>query len=426
MGLGFPGTAYDIAVTGNVAYLARPEKGLGIVDVSDPTTPREVGVREAGQDVRGVAVAGPVGYIATYDKLQVLDLRDPLNPQPVGALNLKRSRRITLGGNAAYVAAESSMVIVDVTDRTDPVRRGVLETSGYAWNVAVSDGMAYVADGTDGLQIIDVSDPTRPRERGSFKNRQAGVEGDFGMYDVAVSEHYAYVTYTSVTPSDRVTGSLILDVSDPDRPVALGRLELPWIAQGITLSGSLAYVTCGEAGLQIIDISDRASPRLVGSIDTPGFAMDVAILGDVVYVCHDYGEGGLRIIDVSDPKRPREIRSQPEYEFMQLTISNNKLVAVGSSGLGIFDLAKRFEPRLLALLVSYEAAILPLSVAAVDGMVVMGEWTAIRVYDVTDPSTPVERARYQPPSAARGIVVADRLLYVANQDAGLLILQVSR
>ena len=38
--------------------------------------------------------------------------------------------------------------------------------AGYAYGVAVAGNYAYVADGTAGLQVIDVSNPANLRARG--------------------------------------------------------------------------------------------------------------------------------------------------------------------------------------------------------------------------------------------------------------------
>jgi len=46
-----------------------------------------------------------------------------------------------------------------VNDRTAPVLRGSVNTLGYSAGVAVAGNYAYVADGPNGLVIINVSNP---------------------------------------------------------------------------------------------------------------------------------------------------------------------------------------------------------------------------------------------------------------------------
>jgi hypothetical protein len=59
------------------------------------------------------------------------------------------------------------------------------DTPGYAQNVTVTGNIAYVADASGGVRIIDVSNPSAPREL----NHYGGY-----AYDVFVSGFFAYVT----------------------------------------------------------------------------------------------------------------------------------------------------------------------------------------------------------------------------------------
>ena len=78
---------------------------------------------------------------------------------------------------------------------------GGYDTLGYAADVAVAGNYAYVADVTNGLEIIDVSDPTHCARVGGFDT--------FGVaYGVTVVGRYAYV-------ADYNAGLQVIDVSNP-------------------------------------------------------------------------------------------------------------------------------------------------------------------------------------------------------------------
>jgi len=85
-------------------------------------------------------------------------------------------------------------VIVDVT--TVPALRRSYDTAGYAKGVAVSGDYAYVANGSNGLVIVDVSSKSAPALAGSY-DTVGSAQG------VAVSGDYAYV-------ADGVNGLVIL------------------------------------------------------------------------------------------------------------------------------------------------------------------------------------------------------------------------
>jgi hypothetical protein len=99
-------------------------------------------------------------------------------------------------------------------------------------------------------------------------------------------------------------GLVILDISNPARPMPLGQTLLNGTAEDVAVLDNLAYVAAGEAGLRIIDVSNPVQPLERGSFDTPGFAFGVAVSGNVVYVAD--ASAGLRLIDVSNPAQPVE------------------------------------------------------------------------------------------------------------------------
>ena len=92
--------------------------------------------------------------------------------------------------------------------------------------------------------------------------------------------------------ADYSGGLEIIDVSNPTSPVRLGGYRTSGSAQDVAVSGALAYVADVDAGLQVIDVSDPTSPVRVGGYDTSGLAFGVAVAGNRIYVAD--AEKGLR------------------------------------------------------------------------------------------------------------------------------------
>jgi len=78
---------------------------------------------------------------------------------------------------------------VDISNLSNPVLKGSCDTVGCAWGVAVSGNYAYVAEGRNGLAVVDVSDKSDPKNVGAYNN--ADWEDFAG--NVAVSGDYVYV-----------------------------------------------------------------------------------------------------------------------------------------------------------------------------------------------------------------------------------------
>jgi len=71
-GVGTPGSARDVAISGSHAYVADYGSGLQVIDISDPSSPWIVGGVNTPGAAYGVAVAGNYVYMADFYDFQVL------------------------------------------------------------------------------------------------------------------------------------------------------------------------------------------------------------------------------------------------------------------------------------------------------------------------------------------------------------------
>jgi hypothetical protein len=219
---------------------------------------------------------------------------------------------------------------------------GALDTPGVVSGVAVVGDLAYLADGSSGLRVIDVSDPASPVELGS-------LDTPGYAYGVEVVGDLAYV-------ADSGSGLRVIDVSHPASPVELGSIDTPNYANDVEVVGDLAYVGadacldgCVSGSLRIIDVSNLAIPVEIGSVDTLRLPIDVEVVGDSVYVA-DLGDSdgsfdfGMRVIDVSTPTFPVEIGAvkPPESAYGVEVVGDLAYVADGESGLRIIDLGPEY------------------------------------------------------------------------------------
>ncbi|MFZ1596397.1 MAG: hypothetical protein WAW26_11110, partial [Anaerolineae bacterium] len=161
------------------------------------------------------------------------------------------------------------------------------QIGGVIMAVDVQGSYAYVGVGPR-LVILNVSDPAHPVLVGQSPALPALVQG------VSVVGSLAYV-------ADGSSGLQIIEVSNPANPILRGAYDTPRFAVGVSVTGSLAYVADG-ASLQIIEASNPANPFLLGAYDTLGEAVGVSVVGSLAYVADEWD--GLQIIDVSDPANP--------------------------------------------------------------------------------------------------------------------------
>ena len=213
----------DLQVEGDLAYLAAWGFGLIIADVSDPAAPAEV-ARLPAAFAHTVAVADARAYIARNTngpEFGIVDVSDPASPGFLASYALPFSpAQLAARNGVLYIAGYSNgdlesvgLRIVDVTDATSAMELGFYdEGCPAAFEVKLVEDLAYLAC-SNGLHIVDVSDPAAPL--------RVGYAAATDLLDVRTSLEVRGDRAWYGSPA----GILELDVSDPANPVALAETE---------------------------------------------------------------------------------------------------------------------------------------------------------------------------------------------------------
>ncbi len=128
------------------------------------------------------------------------------------------------------------------------------QIGGTVSAVAVQGNYAYVADGREGLRIIDVSNSAAPTERGFYDTPGFAI-------DVSFAGNTAYVA--DGTGGAGGGGLRIINMTNPASPTEVGSVNNKGSAEGVAISGSTAYIA-GVTGLRIVDVANPASPADTG------------------------------------------------------------------------------------------------------------------------------------------------------------------
>jgi hypothetical protein len=160
--VGLPNSAYEIALSGSYAVVADSTGGIFVIQIPEPVI--VASLNTPGVEV-GVTVEGSLAYVAAVDRLNVVDIADPLAPRLLASTPTPGfAQKVAIAGEHAFVAdGPDGLTVVDVSDPFAPEVIATLDLGAYAAAVTVSDGVAFVAAG--GLQVVDVSDPAAPRHR---------------------------------------------------------------------------------------------------------------------------------------------------------------------------------------------------------------------------------------------------------------------
>jgi len=298
--IAIPGWTEGVDISGNTAYIANYDKGLRLIDISNPLAPEEIGLAPTSQLAEAVTIQGTNAFVVqAANHFQILNISNPDAITVLGEVILPESPSdpeptsgcsdVVVSGQHAYIAAnEKGLQVIDISNPSLPAIVGSVAIPSFngesrAIKLAVDGSYIYVAAGDSGLQIVDVSIPDQPVIVGSWG---AGTVGR-RILDVAISSGYAYL-------ADWYGGMQIVDVRNPAAPLALGYFDTPPESHGIDVSGTTVFLANGTYGLYVIDASSPLSPQGVAMINTPGYALNVRIVETIAYVADQ--AGGLRIV----------------------------------------------------------------------------------------------------------------------------------
>jgi len=287
---------------------------------------------------------------------------------------------------------------------------GEHDTSGHVRDLALDGDHAYLAAGSSGLVIVNVSDRENPQYVDSYNT------ADFA-WDVVVDRDYAYV-------ADDENGVVVVNITDKDDLTLEGQYDAGSRAEGVALSGDRLFVAHGTKGLVILDVSDRKNPTELGRYDTPDHARRVAVVGDHAYVADE--DTGLVIVNVSDPVNPTEMsRLATGGSAWDVTVSGDHAYVVDLDYLVIIDIRDKENPEKLSDHEPKRPHSCTPSGVAVSGdyAYVGGNFHGLMVVNISDKEFPHTAARYDTSDDARGVVLEDNFAFIANWEDGLTIVE---
>ncbi len=161
--------ARDITFGGHFAYITTDE-ALVVVDLDEPREPA-IARTIALDDPRASFVQFRYLFVTTATGLRVIDITHPGKAELVNdaQVALADARDLHVARTYAYVAnASEGLAIVDVTQPTDPELQQRFDGGGRisdARDVVIGASyasvFAYVADGANGLQVVQLTSPER-------------------------------------------------------------------------------------------------------------------------------------------------------------------------------------------------------------------------------------------------------------------------
>ncbi|MBZ0264840.1 hypothetical protein K8I28_09235, partial [bacterium] len=222
----------------------------------------------------------------------------------------------------------------------------------------------------------------------------------------------------------------IFDISDPTNLSEVSSLEVNATIRDAAINGDYVYIGYSE-GLQIVDVSDRANPELVEVLDD-GVAFFALDAHDNILCLTSIG---FHIYDISDPTVPVELSSIENVASVEAKISGDYIYCaargIQGSGLRIIDISDPENAFETANVLGFPSAVaidVHDDIAAIVGGQDFGE--VFRLFDVSDPSNPIERCLFEtPPGIIPGgftdVLLQDNIMVAMHNDTYMRVFDIS-
>jgi hypothetical protein len=294
------GDAGKIWYSGDQLFVNIAEKGVLVIDNSDPKAPKKKGFIEIPGNV-DIAVKDEVLFANNYDDLIAIDISklkkisnkrilkrfDGIFTQyesskgkekikwikpkkkkwmasPISIASSSKGGSMacfSLVGNYLYTLTPSAIHTFNV-DKPKKIEKSGEPTNifGDTYETIFSNGENLFVGGQGGMYIFDIDEPTSPTQVGEYQHVQS-------CDPVVVEGDYAYVTLRNgnVCGRDKEINRLeVVDISNPSNPrkVSTNKMQHP---HGLAVDNGILFVCDGDNGLKVLDATN---PRDVDRIDT--------------------------------------------------------------------------------------------------------------------------------------------------------------
>lgn len=342
-----------IFVQGNFIFLNEIDKGVHIIDNTNPAAP----VNKYFIPIPGnldLAVKGNTLYADNYTDLITLDISNPANVQVKKITEKVFPQRQYLNG----FAADTTRVIVDWIKKDTTV-------SGEPFNGWVNRQFMYYSS-TDAA-ALSMAKSTAPGVSGSMARftllnnyLYTVTNSDLNVFNITTPENPVFANsiglgwgIETIYPFKNnlfigsQSGMFIFNTADPAQPEKLSEFTHITRCDPVIADDNFAYVTlrsgtnCNGSSvneLNILNIQNLQSTWLVKSYALTN-PHGLAKSGNTLFICD--GTAGLKVYDAADVNNLRLLQTVGGINAYDVIAQNNNAIVVAKGGLYQYDYTNR-------------------------------------------------------------------------------------
>lgn len=358
-----------ICMFGNILFINEIEKGIHIIDNSNPALPQNVGFLEIIGNI-DMAIKDNYLYVDSYTDLVCFDIGNPKQPQfsgrkenafpyvlpgtgndyPIDAID--QSKGVVIGWEVKKITRKKENNYYPgpyyydyglSSDRTTAWN----SVSGSSKTTSVTGSMARFSVVGDYLYVL-----TNYYLK-TFSIKGTGIDLVNDLYITSNAETiFGYNNNLYIgTPS----GMYIYSIAAPESPKYQSFINHIWGCDPVVVQGNYAYVTirsgnfCGQNSslLDVIDVSNPTSPVLKASF-TMEEPYGLSIDGNTLFLC----DKGLKVFDATNPLKIGEklLTKFNNMHGFDVIAYDNLLMLIGNDGLYQYDYSDLNQVRPLSVI----------------------------------------------------------------------------
>ncbi|NCD35344.1 MAG: PEGA domain-containing protein [Spartobacteria bacterium] len=260
------GSVGDVAIVGNRAFAIVNSMYLHILDISSPSTPSLLGIYTnwVGNNLYSVAALSETSVVVGAQNLIQLDVSDPQNISIVTNIeNGVDHHSLSIDGTRLYSASTVSETnyIFDISSGViDPI--GAVESTEGYYGVAAAGSVAVYATSWNGIDTYNVDNPTNAQY---LENYSANPQVAVDVNGLKIDSNLVYVANGSA-------GLQVVDISDPAHMQCAGEWKGSDFyynsAVDVDVANGSIYLLDRNFGLQIIQKGAALDSDQDGMLDS--------------------------------------------------------------------------------------------------------------------------------------------------------------
>lgn len=454
----FETDAWDVAISGDHAYVIFRSGTLGVYDISDLSNP----VRISTLDIPtawSIEIYNGYAFVESSNSgILIIDITNPYRPRRDRTIEVAYILDMKIHGDYLYILNNNSYVTVyDIKKPWFPIQVISFGVGTNPYEIFIYNNNLYVARWDYGIDIYNISNPLQVEYKSTI----------FSEYYIRNIKQYNQ-TLVIRNGDDEIN---FYDMQIETEPVLIDRVNINEWINNIFLHGNLLYIISDYLTLNIYNLDDlnlevgpviinnsnfnysvvKVINNLIFTIDSSGIVLNIILNAGVieeqcVLAKNQYNkdfafadeigclideDDGVSLIDYSNPEFPYLIgKFFQEYSFYKVTIFERYIYLITDDyRIVIVDISNVYAPAILSI---YEVSTDIHHFEITNNRIYYssyvndeGGYYAIHVVDIQNKYNPVLISRCKVDHSVWGIEASGDYAYASLNENGLLVVDFS-